>query len=86
MFCDNDGNMYIADCDNQCIRRMVIDRDNYRTGTVETVLGMPGTAGWQDGTEEEALFQYPRGIGIAEDGTVYVADYGNARIRKLSIN
>ncbi len=86
MFCDADGNIYIADCDNHCIRRVVIDKDDYASGTVETVLGMPGTGGWQDGTEEEALFQYPRGIGIAEDGTVFVADYGNARIRKLSIN
>ena len=71
MFCDVDGNIHIADSDNHCIRRVIIDKDNYRTGTVETVLGMPRTAGWQDGTEDEALFNAPRGIGIAEDGTPF---------------
>jgi hypothetical protein len=47
---------------------------------------MPGTAGWKDGTKDEALFNHPRGIGIGKDGSVYVADYGNSRVRKLSIN
>jgi hypothetical protein len=80
IFCDNDGNMYVADCNNHCIRRITPEM------MVETVLGMPGTSGWKDGGKEEALFSYPRGIGIAQDGTVYVADNGNNRVRKLSIN
>jgi DNA-binding beta-propeller fold protein YncE len=80
IFCDNDGNMYVADCNNHCIRRITPEL------MVETVLGMPGTSGWKDGGREEALFSYPRGIGIAQDGTVYVADNGNNRVRKLSIN
>ncbi|MDR2385638.1 MAG: IPT/TIG domain-containing protein [Tannerella sp.] len=80
MFCDADGNMYVADCDNHCIRRITPEM------TVETVLGMPGTPGWKDGGKEEALFRNPRGIGIAQDGSVYVADNGNNRVRKLSIN
>jgi streptogramin lyase len=80
IFCDNDGNMYVADSDNHCIRRITPEM------MVETVLGMPGTAGWKDGGREEALFRNPRGIGIAQDGTVYVADNGNNRVRKLSIN
>lgn len=80
IFCDEEGNIYVADSGNHCIRRITPD------GTVETTLGMPGTAGWKDGTKEEALFNTPRGLGISQDGTVYVADYGNSRIRKLSIN
>ncbi len=80
IFCDNDGNIYVADFNNSCIRRITPDE------VVETVLGMPGTPGWKDGTKDEALFDHPRGIGIANDGTVYVADYGNSRVRKLSIN
>ena len=50
------------------------------------MLGVPGKSGWKDGTKEEALFKYPRGIGISKDGSVYVADFGNRRVRKLSIN
>ena len=72
--------MYIADSGNHCIRRITTD------GMVETVLGMPGTAGWKDGGKEEALFNEPSGLGISSDGTLYVADFGNRRIRKLSIN
>lgn len=80
IFCDADGNMYIADSGNHCIRRITPE------GMVETVLGMPGTKGWKDGTKEEALFNLPTGIGISSDGSVYVADFDNNRIRKLSIN
>lgn len=80
IFCDADGNMYIADSGNHCIRRINSE------GFVETVLGMPGTAGWRDGGKEDALFNSPSGIGIASDGSVYVADFGNNRVRKLSIN
>ena len=53
---------------------------------VETVLGMPGTSGWKDGRKSEALFSEPTGIGIAKDGAIYVADWGNGRVRKLTIN
>lgn len=80
IYCDADGNMYLADCYNHCIRRITPENQ------VETVLGVPGEPGWVDGTQEVAKFSHPRGIGIAADGSVYVADWGNARIRKLSIN
>ncbi|MFV0418012.1 MAG: IPT/TIG domain-containing protein [Dysgonomonas sp.] len=80
IFCDSEGNMYVADAGNHCIRRITPD------GTVETTLGMPGTSGWKDGSKEEALFNFPTGIGISSDGSVYVADFNNGRIRKLSIN
>jgi hypothetical protein len=52
---------------------------------VETVVGVPGKRGYKDGNADEALFSAPWGIGIARDGTVYVADYDNACIRKLAI-
>lgn len=80
IFCDSEGNMYIADAGNHCIRRITPE------GMVETTLGIPGTKGWKDGSKEEALFNFPTGIGISTDGSVYVADFDNARIRKLAIN
>lgn len=80
IYCDADGNMYVADCYNHVIRRVTPENQ------VETVLGIPGTAGWVDGTSDVAKFNNPRGIGISKDGSVYVADWGNSRIRKLSIN
>jgi len=80
IFCDADGFIYIADCDNHCIRRITPENQ------VETVLGIPGTRGWKDGTRDEALFDSPTGIAIAPDGSIYVADRGNSRLRKLSVN
>ena len=80
IYCDDDGNMYIADRGNDCIRRVTPD------GMVETALGIPGTAGWKDGGKAEALFNQPTGIGVSKDGSVYVADFGNGRIRKMTIN
>ncbi|MDR2038376.1 MAG: IPT/TIG domain-containing protein [Bacteroidales bacterium] len=79
IYFDPDGNLYIADCNNHCIRRVTTDN------MMETVVGMPGTSGWKDGGKEEALFNQPRGVGVSNDGTVYVADWGNNRIRKLAI-
>ena len=77
---DSQDNLYVADEGNHCIRRITPEKQ------VETVLGIPGKAGWQDGAKESALFNRPKGICIDKDDNIYVCDYGNARIRKLSIN
>jgi DNA-binding beta-propeller fold protein YncE len=79
VYFDPDGTLYIPDEGNHCIRK--IRPDNI----VETVVGMPGTAGWKDGGKEDALFNSPRGVTVLNDGTVYVCDYGNKRVRKLAI-
>ena len=78
MCCDAEGNIYVADERNHCIRR--INADN----TVETVLGTPGTSGYQDGDVETALLNRPRGVTV-DDKYLYIADYGNARIRKVAL-
>jgi DNA-binding beta-propeller fold protein YncE len=80
IFFDHEGNLYIADSGNHCIRKL-----NTATNMVETVVGIPGTTGWKDGGKDEALFNAPRGIAVSPDGTVYVGDHNNARIRKLAI-
>lgn len=79
IFFDPDGNLYVADANNHCIRKVSSDNK------VETVVGMPGTKGWKDGGKEDALFNEPRGVAVDKEGTVYIADYGNSRIRKLAI-
>lgn len=75
-----DGYMYLADYNGMCIRGITTD------GYVETVLGIPGKSGWVDGSKDIARFLGPRGVAIVPDGTVYVADEINYRVRKLSIN
>jgi hypothetical protein len=79
IFFDFEGNLYIADTGNHCIRKVTPEN------MVETVLGVPGVAGFADGGKEEALFNEPRGIAVAADGTVYVGDHRNGRVRKLAI-
>lgn len=76
---DNDGNMFIADYGNHCIRMLSAD------GIVTTVAGQPGTSGYRDGGPIESLFNQPWGVAVNEQGEIYIADWSNARIRKLVI-
>ncbi|MFC5048424.1 cadherin domain-containing protein [Aquimarina hainanensis] len=75
---DSQGNLYVADRGNHKIRRIT------QGGVVTTLAG--STEGFADGTGANAQFGDP--VGIAIDGlqTLYVADSGNNRIRKISIS
>lgn len=53
------------------------------TVTVNTLAGM-GFGGYQDGTTDNALFNFPRGIAVDDEGNIYVADFGNNCIREIS--
>jgi glucose/arabinose dehydrogenase len=50
------------------------------SGAVSVVAGS-ATAGFKDGPAAQALFNGPRGVAVASDGTIYVSDTGNHRIR-----
>lgn len=76
---DEDDNMYIADTNNHCIRKVTPE------GRVSTVIGQPGEAGYQDGSPEVALFNRPFGVCINKEGIIYVGDFENQCIRRLAI-
>lgn len=76
---DQDGNLYVGDTDNFCVRRISTD------GIVSTIAGIPGKSGYLDGDPDEALFNRFWGMKIDTDGTLYIADYYNRAIRKLTI-
>lgn len=76
---DKDLNIYIADGNNRVIRKITPE------GDVSTVIGIPGTAGYQDGNPDDALFQEPTGLAINSEGDIYIGDTGNKCVRKLSI-
>jgi len=72
-----DGNVYIADVYNNMIRMMTPD------GTVTTVTGN-GNAGFKDGNPATAQFNQPSNLCFDSKGNLYVADYGNQLVRKIT--
>lgn len=74
---DTAGNVYVADMGNSTIRRVT------PAGVVTTIAGLPGIAGHKDGAGIEAWFNQPRDVALSSAGFLYVADTGNASIRRI---
>jgi sugar lactone lactonase YvrE len=72
------GELLIADTRNHVVRVLRSD------GTIETVAGT-GAAGFagDGGPATEAQLDQPYGLAIADDGTLYVADRENFRVRRV---
>lgn len=75
---DRLGNAYVADTSMHTIRKISSD------GRVTTFAGVSGVEGSSDGTYAEAKFSYPHGLATDTAGNIYVADYGNNTIRKIT--
>jgi streptogramin lyase len=70
--------LYIADEGNNTIRKISSG------GTVTTLAGLAGSFGSMDGTGAAARFESPRGIAIDGVGNLYVADFNNNTVRKIT--
>lgn len=77
---DSEGNLYVADTGNHCIRKI-----NLKTGYVSTVAGLPQQSGYLNGTSEVAKFNQPFGLAIDTDDILYVGDCMNHAIRRVAI-
>jgi|GEM_PF-1229620 len=77
--CDG-TNLYVADDLNNEIRKIVIS-----SGVVTTFAGST-TAGTTDGSGTSAKFNHPHGIVWDGGSNLYVADYGNNRVRQIVIS
>ena len=75
---DGAGNLYVADSGNHRIRRIDVH------GAISTVAGT-GTAGFSGDASKASAAQLnsPRGIAVGADGSLYIADTGNQRIRAV---
>jgi hypothetical protein len=73
---DSAGNVYVAD--TETIRKIT------PAGVVTTFAGTSGIYGSSDGTGAAARFDSPSGVAADSAGNVYVADDGNATIRKIT--
>lgn len=83
---DHDGTIYVAESEGHRIRKIVRTGDdptNPAHYTVSTLAGS-GSPGFADGVGTSARFYVPRGLAISSDGTLYVADEANRRIRRVS--
>jgi sugar lactone lactonase YvrE len=74
---DQSGNVYVADTGSNIIRKIS------SAGLVSTLAGS-GTAGKADGAGIAASFNQPRSVAVDASGNVFVADYGNHLIRKIT--
>jgi hypothetical protein len=75
---DSAGNVFVADTGNSTIRRIAPD------GTVTTLAGVAGISGVANGKGSDALFNQPRDLVVAANGNLWVADTGNALIRRIA--
>lgn len=75
---DSQGNLYIADTQNQRIRKV--------SGGIITTVAGNGTAGYSGdkGSAVAAQINGPKGLAVDSTGNLYIADTGNSAIRRVS--
>lgn len=78
---DRLGNIYVADAADNRVRKITPD------GTIQTIAGS-GVAGFagDGGPAAQALLNQPYGLAADSSGNLYIADLGNARVRKISVD
>jgi sugar lactone lactonase YvrE len=82
MTIDRNGDIYIADSNNDVIVHADPSRINNRPVAVAGIQGRAGFSG-DDGPALKALLDTPDGVCIAPDGDLVVADSRNDRIRRI---
>ena len=75
---DSAGNVYVADTNNNTVRKIT------PAGVVTTLAGTAGVIGSTDATGAAASFNSPFGVAFDSTGNAYVADEGNHTIRKIT--
>jgi uncharacterized repeat protein (TIGR01451 family) len=75
---DGAGNLYIADTNNSCIRKV--------SGGIITTIAGNGTAGYlgDNGPASASELNFPYGVTVDTTGNVYIADTLNNVIRQIS--
>jgi len=79
---DNGGNIFIVDKDSHSVLKVTTD------GIIHTVAGThtPGNGPDSPTSGTEVQLNAPNGLWVRGDGTVYVLDTGNGKIRRLGTN
>lgn len=77
---DNGGNVYVTDAWNHTIRKIT------PAGIVSTLAGLAENHGGRDGSTNKARFNRPAGIAVDSATNLFVADFLNHTIRKITPN
>ncbi|HXS68834.1 MAG TPA: SMP-30/gluconolactonase/LRE family protein, partial [Candidatus Polarisedimenticolia bacterium] len=75
---DSNGNLYVADTGNHTIREVT------PAGVVTTLAGFAGSKGSTDATGTSARFNEPTGLAVDQNTNLFVADFGNNALRKIT--
>jgi large repetitive protein len=78
---DPAGNIFIADTDNQVIRKVSATTQNISTVAGNNTQGFAGNGG----VPTSAKFDVPRGLVMDVKGNLYVVDTGNNQVRKIDL-
>ncbi|HEX7681630.1 MAG TPA: NHL repeat-containing protein [Thermoanaerobaculia bacterium] len=78
MAVDGSGNVYATDSVNRTIRKIT------PSGLVTTLAGLAGSRGSTDATGSAARFDVPAGVAVDGSGNVYVSEYFNNTIRRIT--
>jgi NHL repeat len=76
---DGDGNLIVANTGAHTITRI-----DFKTNLWSVIAGRDGVSGFADGLGGAARFNGPVGLAVSDDGTIFVADTYNDRIRAIS--
>ena len=77
---DGAGNLYVADVDNNTIRKIEL-----ATGQVTTIAGTVGVAGNLDGVGTAAQLNKPKAMSFDGAGHIFIVDTLNSSIRVLTL-
>ncbi len=77
---NNSGELYVADLFNDCIRKIL------PSGAVSTLCGKGAIPGDVDGIGSNAQFNWPSDVTIFQDSILFVTDYLNNKVRRVSAN
>ncbi len=75
---DSAGNVYVADAENDTIRKITA------AGVVTTLAGLAGRSSSADGTGAAAKFEDPYDVAVDSAGNSYIVDSGAHCIRKVT--
>ncbi|MFE9220776.1 NHL repeat-containing protein [Streptomyces lavendulae] len=82
-----DGNVYIADTNNHRVRMVTLKSNTDEYGVISTVAGTNGSGSEGDaGPADKAKLNYPRRVALTVTGDYYIADNGNHKVRRVTVD